>query len=545
MNTASSRLESKSPSASLASKFIEDVGLNPAQARVAIEHTNDWVEQYHSKHRAPGVIVYPAVSATEPAGKPIKCCRKVPVELTLYHDGDVELTAQSTVDMRQIRMYRLCCEAKAQGGLLSQEDLAYLLSIDPSTVKQGIRALRDEGLFVPTRGAVKDMGPEPSHKRIIADLLGRGYTTTKVAAMTSHTEGSIGRYQLDFGLVLHLLETYPEASEDQRCQLSGLSLKVYTTYAEVARELMEREDCRPHLDRLRRLYDMDPEGLTRRLPPGKARKDLASGRLGEQNLANAVRQKIQEDLATTETVAKAVAGNLMDVVEASYALPDALRPGELVAFVDAHDPWYLSGDPVGDRSVLPVRLPLYTDQVQEIWRSDEPLGRRRAKVATILASAAYEQGGVTTLCGLAELVHTSPSSLGKDLRELAVDVHVEALTKGLVEDMGPTLTHKDWIVELDHHGLTGEQITWLTRHSPVNRDRYIGTYRRAEILMRLEERIPTAEEVARLFRLRNSVAQQYVDLLHKYHGPSETPPDGPPGTPSPPVEQTPAPGAAP
>jgi len=124
--------------------------------------------------------------------------------------------------------------------------------------------------------------------------------------------------------------------------------------------------------------------------------------------------------------------------------------------------------------------------------------------------------------GLAELLHTSPASMSKDLRDLAVDLHVNAATKGLLEDAGSTLTHKSIIIDLDQHGLTGDEISWLTRHAPFSRDRYIGTYRRAETLMRLEGRMPDAEHLARVLDLRPHVARQYVDLLVQHNTDSTT-----------------------
>ena len=126
-----------------------------------------------------------------------------------------------------------------------------------------------------------------------------------------------------------------------------------------------------------------------------------------------------------------------------------------------------------------------------------------------------------SVAGLAELLHISPGTMSKDLRELAIAVHIEAPTKGLIEDAGPTLTHKDWIIGLDACGLTGEEISWLTRHAPVSRDRYIETYRRVETLMRLNGAMPEPEEVARVLRIRLHVARQYVELLHKHHGPGK------------------------
>jgi hypothetical protein len=112
--------------------------------------------------------------------------------------------------------------------------------------------------------------------------------------------------------------------------------------------------------------------------------------------------------------------------------------------------------------------------------------------------------------------------MSKDLRELAVESHVNAPTKGLLEDAGPTLTHKELIVGLDQFGLTGEEISWFTRHASHSRDRYIETFRRAEALMRIDDRIPEPEHLARVLGLRIHVAKEYVDLLHRFHGDDES-----------------------
>jgi hypothetical protein len=473
------------------------------------------------------MITHSAVSAREPAGKPIKNCKIVPVHLTAVYEADVEvLHEKGPVDLRMVRLYRFCCEARQQGGLLSHEDLCVLLSVDRSTIHDLIGRWRQQGVLVPTRGAIHDIGPEPTHKRSIATLLGQGFSTSQIRAMTKHSEGAIGRYQQQFALVLYLLHTYPNASPEEHCQLADLSRKAYDTYLEVYRELANRPDCQQHLERLRRRYELDPEGLAYKLPQGKTPDHDTTRRLRQQTLATAVRQTIQEDLATTQRVAEAVAGDVMQLVDQSFHLTDSLRPGETVVFLDAHDPSALSGERVSDREVIPVKLPVHTEETHSIWRSDQPLGLRRAQIAARFATAASEQGGVCSVGNLAELLHVNPTTLAKDLRELAIQCHVEAPTKGLLEDAGPTLTHKELIVGLDHFGLTGDEISWLTRHAPHSRDRYIETYRRAETLMRLEGHIPEPELVARTLGLRHHVAQQYVDLLRRYHGSDDNAPSG-------------------
>jgi hypothetical protein len=515
-----SRSRCKTPSRHTAQRLVAEAGLNPAQARVVLDILVDHLQNYTSDVREPGVIIHTAVSASEPGGVQLSRAKMVPVRLDYFLDSDADTQEEKgTVRMRMLRLYRLCREAKEQWGLLSHEDLSHLLCVDLSTVGDLVRRLRDElGLVAPTRGREKDLGPEPSHKKTIARLLAQGLSTSQIRTATGHSEHSIGRYQHDFALVLYLLHHFPEASDNERRALSGLSAKVYYAYKSVHDEVADSEECRPHLERLRRRFELDRSGAQGFLPKGKRRDADPLRRLEQQNLDTVMRQTIQEDLATTRRVAEAVAEDLRKAIDAAYELPDALRPGEVVVFADRHDPALLSGEKTVDRPVISVRVPLYTAEIQEVWRGDEKAGRRRALIACRVADAAREQGAIMSIAGLAELLHVSPGTLAKDLREYAVETETRAATKGLIEDAGPTLTHKDWIIDLDEHGFTGAEISSLTLHAPVSRDRYIETYRRIELLARLEGGLPEPEHVANLLGIRRHVAEQYLEILRRKRG---------------------------
>jgi biotin operon repressor len=528
-----SRAKFKSPEQSLAWRLSGEAGLCPAQIHVVKNLLLDHQQAYWNNDRAPGSIVFSAVAKEEPAGKPIKHCRIVPVRLSIFLDSDgVVLATEGTVVLRGLRLQRMANEAFEQRGLLSHEDLAALLGVDPSTVQDHVRQLREKGYFVPTRGYIADIGPIPTHKREISRLLGQGHTTCYIRSATGHSEGAIGRYQRGFALVIYLLHAYPGTPRDQLREISGLEPKAWDTYVEVYDELSSNSACQPHLERLRRFHEMDPDGLAAQIPPGKRPEDLAQKRLDAQTLQTTIRQTIQEDLGTTKRVAQAVADDILEIVENAFPVSDNLRPGETVVLVDKHDPSFISGEKVADRPVMPVTVPLHTEQAIEIWRSDEPIGLRRARIAALIATVAHEQGGVFNVAGLAELLHVPPSTMARDLRELAAEVHMQAPTKGLVEDAGPTLTHKDWIIDLDHHGLSGEEISWLTRHAPMSRDRYVTTFRRAEALMRVEGGIPNPEHLGRVLRLRTHIAKQYVDLLERFHGEHKPQEENPPTDPA-------------
>ena len=162
------RTELKTPPRNLTAKLIEDVGINRTQAGVACEIISDFTENYYSNLRPPGEIIHTAVKKTEPAGKPIRLCQLAPVKLTYFHSSDAELLEkEGPVALRAARIVRFATQAYNDGCLLSYEDLAYLLCVNISTIKWHAKRLRQAGVWLPTRGYMKDIGPLRSKKTAV------------------------------------------------------------------------------------------------------------------------------------------------------------------------------------------------------------------------------------------------------------------------------------------------------------------------------------------------------------------------------------------
>ncbi len=173
-----------------------------------------------------------AVSADEPAGKPIKDCKLIPVKLTLYSHMDRKVRDKlGVVALREYMAKRLAREAYQQGGLLSQTDLADVLILDRSTVKRIVARIKKKGEAIPTRGEIKDIGPGLSHKARIVEFLLKRYQPTEVAFKTKHSIGSITRYFENFIKVAYL---YDEGFDTLKIRhLSGISEKVVGEYIEL------------------------------------------------------------------------------------------------------------------------------------------------------------------------------------------------------------------------------------------------------------------------------------------------------------------------
>jgi DNA-binding Lrp family transcriptional regulator len=75
------------------------------------------------------------------------------VELTIATNADFRILKEGGIGaMRRNKIHRLTNEAYEQGGILTQNDLANLMCCSPTTISKSIRQMREDGIFVPTKG---------------------------------------------------------------------------------------------------------------------------------------------------------------------------------------------------------------------------------------------------------------------------------------------------------------------------------------------------------------------------------------------------------
>lgn len=203
------RLELKTQDQRLKVLAVNGTGLSPWEAEVLVEMAR---EVYFSE---PGVaplrsgqMRYECVAIGEGPGKPIKECRMVAVVLTMFESKeDTSIIQQrGQAGRRKLLVQRLTEEAREQGGLLSQEDLALMLHSDVRTIRRDIRELREQkGIYVATRGQLQDIGPGVSHKGVAIGHWLSGLESLEVARRINHTLHAVERYIHTFCRVVFLI----------------------------------------------------------------------------------------------------------------------------------------------------------------------------------------------------------------------------------------------------------------------------------------------------------------------------------------------------
>lgn len=206
------RLESKTLDAQFRALVQDGLNCSPFEAQAVIEA----VKEVYFPHRSlesgsagPGTISLVAVSADEPAGKPIADCQKQTVWLQLHRGSEDDKLLQSSGPeaFRRARLPDLCQEALSQGALLTREDLAYrVFFVTPRTISRDLAWLRQKKPKVPLplRSTVQDIGPVLTHRTEVVRLALQGKTTTEICRILRHSPEAVGNYLSTFARVAQL-----------------------------------------------------------------------------------------------------------------------------------------------------------------------------------------------------------------------------------------------------------------------------------------------------------------------------------------------------
>jgi hypothetical protein len=227
------RLRLKTQDARLANMAVHGAGLSPWESDVLVQMIQEvYFSNPADRPLGGGQLRYECVAAGEGAGKPIADCRLETVVLSLLHSDDRSVPGHTSCALRQYRIQRLTEEAREQGGLLSQEDLAQILSCHVSTIHRDVKALRtDPGIIVPTRGQQKDIGPGTSHKALVLKHWLQGKEPPDVARDTHHSLHAVERYIQHFSRVAFLKRK--EFHPLQIALTVGISTAAVDTYLEL------------------------------------------------------------------------------------------------------------------------------------------------------------------------------------------------------------------------------------------------------------------------------------------------------------------------
>ena len=234
------RLQVKTLNQQMKNLAIYGSGLSPWEADVLVDTIEDvYFTSQEIQIIRPGQMKYQCVASEEGAGKPLLKCKTIPVILTLHDDNDYGdfsslVDKDISIEIRQRRLMRIADEAKSQGGLLSQEDLAKILMCDVRTIGRDIRELREREIIVPTRGQQKDIGPGVTHKGIAIRKWIEGKEPVEIARHIKHSVKAVEIYLHKFQRVVYLKRK--NCSPIEIATIIGISLSSTESFLEIYNE---------------------------------------------------------------------------------------------------------------------------------------------------------------------------------------------------------------------------------------------------------------------------------------------------------------------
>ncbi len=205
------RLEEKSLDNQFMNEIISGMNCSPFEAKAALDTVHkvygDFFETAYTL--APGKARFIVVSAEDSPAKSLKETKKVSVVLTI-NDDDEDLAIKQKggcIGLRKHRLERICNEAFIQGGLLTVEDIANrIFCCGERTIVRDLQQLRKQGVFVPLRSTIKDMGRTLSHRSLIVGKWVRGHEYSEIVRETNHSVSAVSNYVHKFKQAVALMK---------------------------------------------------------------------------------------------------------------------------------------------------------------------------------------------------------------------------------------------------------------------------------------------------------------------------------------------------
>lgn len=264
MSTTIQRLTVKTPEAMFLHRLETEFHIPPRIGQQVLETACESLfgsEQARNVQPGQTQVIVTALGAS--FGPKLNESSRMRVTLTIDKGAeDIQVREkEGSEGMRHGRILRLTEEALEQGGVLTQEDLARVLNVDRRTIERDIRALREAGHTVHTRGVVKNVGRGQTHKVKIIELWLNREGYDKIARWVHHSPQAIKRYVSTFLRLVVLHRQGKTASEI--AFVTQASPKLVKDYLEVYEKSMQnpsqQEKLAEELERVSIWERMQPE----------------------------------------------------------------------------------------------------------------------------------------------------------------------------------------------------------------------------------------------------------------------------------------------
>ena len=202
----------------------------------------------------PGQMIWKAIDAAEPPGKPLSECVFKTIRLTVHllsEDRKIKNIYGASAKRGQ-QIMRMCTEAFEQETLLTQEDLAELLDCDARTIRNDQqRFQKQHDILIPTRGNKCDIGPGITHREKVIKQFIEGAEAVNIARNLQHSLKAVERYISSFCRIVYCQQQLRNSLTT--AMVVGCSVHQVNTCLDIHREYCTKSRYKEILEKVERV----------------------------------------------------------------------------------------------------------------------------------------------------------------------------------------------------------------------------------------------------------------------------------------------------
>jgi DNA-binding NarL/FixJ family response regulator len=250
----------------------------------------------------------------------------------------------------------------------------------------------------------------------------------------------------------------------------------------------------------------------------RAHREKNFSPLRDKTLTNVLRQMFVTEFGYENKVifAEAMIERILETINAFVKPISMLKPGQMLWMAVLDDGRKHARQSMREIPQVPIILDLVTDDdLQSLADGADFITVRRRRHARLLDQA-YAQGGTLAHTDLSAITLTSERVTGSDVQHIQQAEDRLLPHRGLVHDLGPTLSHKVEVVRLLEAGYLEPEIA--RKLSPVHSlrsvERYAQIYRN---VLKLLKRGFTPSEIAGILDISQRLVETYVEIVNEHH----------------------------
>jgi hypothetical protein len=239
------RLKQKQLDTQFVNVLIQGMNCSQFEAKAILNAVYETYQPFFDNSGAmkPGQILFEVVSVDNGAQKKLSECKMASVVLTL-DAGEEDLVVKERYGVQGLRRHRLermVNEAFQQGGLLTVEDIANrLLNCGERTLCRDIKTFKEQGIVLPLRSTIRDMGKSVTHRALIVKEWLAGKEYSEIARATHHSVDAVASYVDKFKRVVCL------ARNNYEIKTIAFLVKLSPSLTQEYYDLYRKTDAVPH-----------------------------------------------------------------------------------------------------------------------------------------------------------------------------------------------------------------------------------------------------------------------------------------------------------